>query len=172
MNIFFIDLDPEKAAKMHVDKHVVKMIVEHFQILCTAHHVSGSKNKEFKPPYKKTHDNHPCNIWVRESISNYLFLIKFTAELLKEYTYRYGKIHKCERDGYISSLENNLPDIPDIGFTVPLQAMPDIYKTDNANIDGVIESYRQYYYFEKRHIFSWKKREIPEFISEYDEMFI
>ena len=28
MNIFFLNRDPEQAAKEHVDKHVVKMIVE------------------------------------------------------------------------------------------------------------------------------------------------
>jgi len=165
MNIFFLDLDPEKAAKMHVNKHVIKMLVEHLQILCTAHHVSGSKNIEFKPPYKKTHINHPCNIWVRESLSNYLFLIKFTEELLKEYTYRYGKIHKCE--SYIRLMKDNLPNIKDIGFTKPAQAMPDKYK----NPDNTVDAYRNYYFFDKQHIHSWKKRDIPEFIVKMEEIY-
>jgi hypothetical protein len=30
MNIFFLDLDPTKSAEYHVDKHVVKMILETF----------------------------------------------------------------------------------------------------------------------------------------------
>ena len=169
MNIFFLNLDPKKAAEMHVDKHVVKMIVEHLQMLCTTHHILGSQNKEFKPPYKKTHPKHPCNLWLQKSLSNYLFLIKFTEELLSEYTYRYGKIHKCQ--SYIQNMKDNLPNLEDIGLTVPLQAMPDIYKTDKTSFDDVIESYKQYYYFEKRHIFSWKKREIPDFIKEYDAIF-
>ena len=37
MNIFFLNRDPETAAKEHVDKHVVKMIVEYAQLLSTAH---------------------------------------------------------------------------------------------------------------------------------------
>ena len=37
MNIFFLHRDPEQAAKEHVDKHVVKMIVEYAQLLSTAH---------------------------------------------------------------------------------------------------------------------------------------
>lgn len=39
MNIFFIDLDPDVAARQLVDKHVVKMIVESAQLLSTAHRV-------------------------------------------------------------------------------------------------------------------------------------
>ena len=36
MNIFYVDKDPVKAAKMLLDKHVVKMILESAQMLCTA----------------------------------------------------------------------------------------------------------------------------------------
>lgn len=39
MNIFLLDLDPTKAAQAHVDKHVVKMILEACQLLYTAHWV-------------------------------------------------------------------------------------------------------------------------------------
>ena len=39
MNIFMLDRDPRVAANMHCDKHVVKMILETAQLLCTAHRV-------------------------------------------------------------------------------------------------------------------------------------
>ena len=39
MNIFYVDKDPVKAAKMLLDKHVVKMILESAQMLCTAKRV-------------------------------------------------------------------------------------------------------------------------------------
>ena len=39
MNIFYLDEDPVTCARMHVDKHVVKMIVEYAQLLSTAHRV-------------------------------------------------------------------------------------------------------------------------------------
>lgn len=160
MNIFFLDLDPEKCAQMHVDKHVVKMILEHFQMLCTTHHIVGSKNKDFKPPYKLTHPKHPCNLWLQKSLSNYLFLIKLTEELLKEYTYRYGKIHKCQM--YLQLMKDNLPNIEDIGFTSPAQAMPDEYKEKDS-----IYAYRNYYFYGKAHIHKWKNREPPEWLNEY-----
>jgi hypothetical protein len=171
MNIFFLHIDPKKAAEMHVNSHTIKMILESCQLLCSVHHVCNETKMNYDPPYKLTHKNHPSAKWARESLSNYKWLIELAKELCKEYTYRYGKIHKCERDGLLKQLETNLPEIPDIGFTVPLLAMPDVYKTENPTIEDAIESYRQYYYFEKRHIFAWKKREIPAFISEYDEMF-
>ena len=37
MNIFYLHEDVKQCAKMHVDKHVVKMIVEYAQLLSTAH---------------------------------------------------------------------------------------------------------------------------------------
>ena len=39
MNIFYLDRDPVKAAQMSCDKHVVKMILESAQMLCTAKRV-------------------------------------------------------------------------------------------------------------------------------------
>ena len=37
MNIFYLHEKPEVCAKMHCDKHVVKMIIEYAQMLSTAH---------------------------------------------------------------------------------------------------------------------------------------
>lgn len=37
MNIFALHNDPAEAARMHLDKHVVKMVVEYAQLLSTAH---------------------------------------------------------------------------------------------------------------------------------------
>ena len=39
MNIFYLHEDPQVSAKMHCDKHVVKMILESAQMLSTAHRV-------------------------------------------------------------------------------------------------------------------------------------
>jgi hypothetical protein len=39
MNRFILSEDPGIAALMHCDKHVVKMILEEAQMLCTAHRV-------------------------------------------------------------------------------------------------------------------------------------
>lgn len=162
MNIFFLHWDPRICAMMYVDKHVLKIIIEIVQMLSCSHHVTDSN---YTPPYKITHKNHPCTIWVRTSIDNYNYTVKLGLELCKEYTHRYGKIHKCQ--SYIKELGNNIPPIPSIGFTPPAQAMPDMYK-DNKD---AVEAYRAYYFFEKIDLHVWKKRDVPKWITETHKLF-
>lgn len=160
MNIFFLDENPKLSSQYHVDKHVVKMILEHTQLLSSVHWVIGGE-----APYKLSHKNHPCSIWVRESLSNYLYLCEFTLELGKEYTHRYGKRHKS-----IDVVEwciINKPNIPDIGFTTPAMAMPDEYKTSS-----VVESYRNYYAGAKKNLAVWKNREKPYWFGEKELCYV
>ena len=152
MNIFFLDYDVKKCAQYHCDKHVVKMILETAQLLCGAHH-TVSKDVE-NVPYKLSHKNHPCAIWTRESLSNYLYLCELGLELCNEYTYRYGKRHKSQE--VILWCILNRPKIDDVGFTEPPKAMPDEYK-----VDCVIQSYRNYYMGAKSGFAVWKNREKP-----------
>ena len=161
MNIFFLHWDPRICAQMHVDKHVVKMILETCQMLCAVHHLLASS---YEPPYKLTHKNHPCTVWAMESLANYKWLATLGMELCEEYTYRYGKVHKCEQ--YIRKMIKNFPKFLNTEFTPPAQAMPEIYKSKDA-----VESYRQYYFFEKHLLLYWKKREEPEWVTEIREMF-
>lgn len=150
MNIFFLDFDTNKCAKYHVDKHSIKMCVEYSQLLCGVHWVQGGE-----APYKLSHKNHPCAIWCRESLSNYLYLCDLGLELCKEYTYRYGKRHKSQE--VIEWCLSNKPNIADKNFTTPPKAMPDEYK-----VGDVVESYRNYYRGAKKNFAKWKNREIPE----------
>ena len=87
MNIFVVNDDPKVAAQNLCDKHVVKMILESAQMLCSAF-----KNGE--APYKRSYYNHPCTKWARESQVNYEWLLTHAYELCEEYLLRYGKIHK------------------------------------------------------------------------------
>lgn len=161
MNIFFLHIIPLICAQMHVDKHVVKMILETTQLLCSAHHMTNSK---YKCCYKLTHKNHPCAVWTRKSENNYIWLCELGIELCKEYTYRYGKQHKCQE--YILELSKNIPTFPKLGFTTPSLAMPEIYHSSDFT-----ESYRHYYFFEKQDLFSWKKRGAPEWVTELHNSF-
>lgn len=161
MNIFFLHMIPSICAMYHIDKHVVKMILETVQLLCSAHHMTESS---YEPPYRLYSKNHPCAIWTRTSIENYRWLVELGKELCKEYTYRYKKVHKCQP--IIEELGSNLPLIPDIGFTPPAQAMPDIYRSNDA-----VESYRNYCFFEKNHFLSWKIRGEPEWSKEIRDLF-
>ena len=60
MNIFYLDRDPNIAAQMQCNKHVVKMILESAQMLCTAHRVcDGDEYADRMGLYKMAHKNHP-----------------------------------------------------------------------------------------------------------------
>jgi hypothetical protein len=150
MNIFFLDYDPKKCAQYHNDKHVVKMILETAQLLCGVHWVTGNE-----APYKLSHKNHPCSIWTRSSLENYLWLCELGLELCTEYEYRYGKKHKTY-DVILWCILNK-PNISDVEFTSPPLAMPDHCKIGN----NPIKSYRNYYMIEKSSFCKWKGRDVP-----------
>jgi len=147
MNIFVLHEDPRKAAEMHCDKHVVKMIVETAQLLCGAHHMTSNREDI---PYRLSHKNHPCAIWTRESIENYRWLVSLGLYLGREYTRRYGKIHKSMLA--IKWCGVNEPDLPQIGMTPFRLAMPDTCKVS----DDPVENYREYYIKEKASFCTWK----------------
>ena len=111
-------------------------------------------------PYRKTHTNHPCSVWARESVSNYIWLCKFGLELCKEYTYRYGKVHKCQ--AVIENCIENTPD-PNVFTYLELtefpQAMDEQYKLDDP-----VLAYRNYYNGAKSHLHNWKNRQAPYWI--------
>lgn len=157
MNIFYLHNDPKQCAEMHCDKHVVKMIVETAQLLSTAHHVLDNNGDGF---YKPTHKNHPSAIWCRQTDSNYVWLWCLLVSLCKEYTHRYGKIHKCQRDGLVARLMRLPTNIARGEFTQPTPAMPIEYKTTDS-----IESYHKYYNGSKRSFAVWTNRPIPQWFS-------
>ncbi len=173
MNIFYLHNDPVECAKLHNDKHVVKMILEYAQLLSTAHRfLDGSLVSSFSDTgrkrqtytlnspldshlYMATHVNHPSAIWVRQSEHNYNWLYSLWIALMNEYTYRYGKIHAASR--LIPHLANPPENIPVGVFTEPTPAMPEEYKVKGNSI----QAYINYYVGAKKHLASWKKRTIP-----------
>lgn len=165
MNIFFLHWDVELCASMHCDKHVVKMILEYCQLLSTAWHVIDPDHQFFSPRYKKTHINHPCSIWVRQHPANYVWLCELCANLLKEYTHRYDKVHKSqpvlqELQANIPPIQGYQPPFDSVNFQTLPQAMPRKFKHSNA-----FEAYRMYYVCEKKHILAWKRRPVPDFVN-------
>lgn len=172
MNLFFLSWDPEKCARYHFDRHVVKMILELAQMLCTAHHVLNPNT--LVGGYKATHKNHPTCKWVREHYNNYIFCCRVAIELCNEYFYRYGQ-HKSPQKQHSSrkliewllinppaNISKSAPKYIRLPtgcrITLPPQAMPNEYKRDNP-----VEGYRVYYQSEmKAHLRTWKDREVPE----------
>lgn len=144
MNIFYLHPGPIKAAQYQYNKHVVKMILESAQLLCTAHiELDGD---QANVPYKATHRNHPSAIWARQSSANYIWLYYHMIGLGEEYTKRYGKVHKT-----ITKCKDVLKELPinieNNGFSEPPQCMPDEFKQSNA-----VHGYWQYYIHGKKDV--------------------
>lgn len=150
MNIFILDYDFKKCAQYHTDRHIVKMITEEVQLLSSVYYFT---DEEHLAPYRKTHMNHPCAVWTRQSLNNWIWLKDHAMALYDEYAYRYGKQHAAGE----KLLDLQLPDLPATGLTKFAQCMPDKYKCDD-----VVDAYRKYYNSEKKHLFNWKLRSIPE----------
>ena len=151
MNIFYLHSDPREAAKLQYNKHVVKMILESAQMLCTAHHCYGDRYQRENVPYKQAHLNHPSTIWARRSKATYMWLFKHMMALGYEYWLRYGKQHlsisKC-------SMFLSKPPVHIQGddWVQPPQAMPDEYKDPCS-----IQAYWNYYIGEKHIVVNHNK---------------
>ena len=149
MNIFVVDEDPEVAARQLCDKHVVKMILETAQMMCTVAHGYG-----YSPPYKKTHPKHPCTLWAGQSAENWSWLTDHGLAMCEEYTERYGRTHKSEA---VIRWCRRLPiRFPAQQLTPFAQAMPEQYRNECA-----VTAYRAYYHGEKSGIATWKS-ETPQ----------
>jgi hypothetical protein len=181
MNIFYLSEDPDECARFHNSKHVVKMILEYSQLLSTAHRIldgteiiqkskTGRNVKRWVLNdyrdvvlYSATHVNHPSAVWARQSKLNYVWLYNLLCACMREYTYRYGKKHKCESLLMaLRTVPNNISNKP---FTEPTPAMP-----DGVKIAGDSKaSYRNYYINNKTHLANWKgkvnSRNVPEWFN-------
>lgn len=186
MNIFCLDNDPVECAKMHNDKHTVKMCVEYAQLMSTAHRVvdgnlwygrtiNGRKiaryfhaNDEMNSIlYKACHINHPSAIWTRKCEANYNWLYNLWTALCEEYSHRYQRMHES-----FNRLEIPLmlaPEkIPSGEWTQPTPAMSQ-YKQCIVEGDS-IQSYRNYYWEAKADMAKWTKRNKPVWWTELENV--
>lgn len=158
MNIFILDFDPKLAAEYHCNKHVNKMIVEHLQMMSVAlahhgHNPARKKNGEF---YKvRGFKNHPCTLWVKESIANFVWTYQLTYYLCEEFEKRYRKTHSGKESLKSIDLLGAANSYPDLGHTQPAQAMPDFCKVK----DSPVKAYRNYYNLAKWKFADWTTQE-------------
>lgn len=168
MNIFALDASPVECVKHYCDKHILKMVVETAQLLCTAHHAVyiDLEKRGFdvaklraRIPYKCTHLNHPCSKWARETVGNYTWLLYLGFALCEEYTKRFGKVHASEAK--IIWCYKNKPKLP-LGMLTPWpQCMPEKYRClDGEPYTASLRAYRRYYAYKLR---DFRKRGICQF---------
>ena len=182
MNIFVLDMNPQTAAQMQCDKHVVKMIVESAQMLSTAHRmidgylekrpsksgkrmvdywVHPDKEKE-EVLYKAVHHKHPCTVWTMESVYNYRWHYDHFCALLDEYTYRYGKKHGTEKLRFwLAPVPRRIPQVKWTEFPLAMQHEPQCIHEGQT-----VRSYREYYQTKQdRFKMVWTKRPVPEWFN-------
>lgn len=155
MNIFVLDTDITRCAQYHCDQHVLKMILESAQIMCSALNKRG-----FETPYKPTHTKHPCVLWVEESYSNFKWLKDLAIALNREFKYRYDR----EKDHASAHVVRKISALryDDHGLTPFVQAMPEQYRRKN----DAVSAYRAFYRGEKAKFAKWTKRPVPHWMSE------
>ena len=143
------------------DKHIIKIILEAVQMLCTAVHIlEPGKHLNL---YKIAHKNHPVTVWMRTSLDNYLWTLDLVEAMHQEWKFRYNHPPTKEHKSYRLAiyLRDNAPEaslFPEQGLTKFAMAMPDEYKDEDP-----VCAYRKYYQSpEKRRLAAWKKREKPD----------
>ena len=166
MNRFLIDHHPAAIAKSLCDKHIVKMPLEEAQMLSFAvkRYVPDIEGLQGGP---KAHAKHPCTTWAGDTRGNYMYSWMMLDEMSREYTRRYGKVHKC------SLL---LPRLKELAIHIPeghVEKHPQCFGKGNdhfkTNEKWPIEAYRNYYrwkYYTTEWCGKYKLREIPRWLTE------
>lgn len=176
MNLFVLSLDPEENAAMHCDQHVVKMILEATQVMCTTlridrcfgstprpltkEELSSLRASEGAPAhwYKATHPNHPLCVWARSHKEHYRFVRRYALSLHAEFQRRFGKRHRS------GDLCETLPDpvhpVDGPWVVRPVLCMPDRYKGEDP-----VQSYRSFYSAEKTRFAQYRHGPAPAWLA-------
>ena len=168
MNLFILSWNVRECAEFMFDKHVIKIILEAVQMLCTTIQLVDPTSEIYQQVkvYKIAHKNHPVTVWMRASLENYMWTLDLVEAMHEEWKYRYNhpaeKKHKSfEVATYLRKYAPTADKFPSIGLTPFALAMPAECKCDDP-----IESYRKYYQSEAKQKFaSWKKRGKPEWYA-------
>jgi hypothetical protein len=104
-----------------------------------------SAPRQLKDPsqrgFRAVHIHHPCTVWVRQSVHNYMWLCQLAVALALEHHHRWpaSAAHSCE--AHAAWLIAHPPALPKTSPLTPFaQAMPDEYKKGDP-----IKSYRAFY---------------------------
>lgn len=168
MNLFVLHTNPVIAARMHCDRHVVKMITETAQLLSYVHHTLNPKFAVRVGMYRvnKAHMKHPCTLWMLENSTNYRWAYELLLALLDEYEHRYKPtkpkyVRIRELLPYFEQLPNKIKmtrhDKP-LSFVLAMKKAPQCM-TENA-----VDSYRRYYIVDKAGFAKWTRRKQPRWM--------
>ena len=186
MNVFILSTNPIEAAQLQCDKHVPKMVVESAQMLSTAHRIldgtltrrpskSGKTMVKYYEMvddsfedilYKAVHMGHPCTLWTMQTAANYRWHYDHFTALCDEYTYRYGKVHKCDRDlrEVLCHLPDNIPRGDRTPFKLAMKSNPECIALGDP-----VKAYQAFYQTKQdRFKMVWSKRPVPKWFKYAD----
>jgi hypothetical protein len=171
MNAFVLDKDPIQAARYHNDKHCVKMVVETMQCLGSAVIRHGAQPDAMPltvkgTPLKGGYHNHPVTRWVGDSRANYEWTCQLGLELCREYTFRYEKVHACQKSiEHLSKMSQYIPDGDMTEFAIAISPEQTCRQHPDFDSLDVVTKYRLYYIYDKKSFCTWKKRPTPEWFK-------
>ena len=174
MNIFFLNNCPKTSAQWLINKHLSKMIVESSQMLSGAYSLERLSQEDCPKTQSgksRVHSyfNHPCSIWVRNSLTNFNWLLDHAIYLYEEKIYRLGGDHFCA--DFLSWCKVNPPNLEDKGLTTPALAFKNYPHFRDLNNPTL--SYCKFYAQDKRFdnkgkwMAYYTKRSIPDFWEKY-----
>mmetsp|Transcript_26338 Transcript_26338/g.87277 ORF Transcript_26338/g.87277 Transcript_26338/m.87277 type:complete len:234 (+) Transcript_26338:78-779(+) len=177
MNLFFLSMNAEEAARWHANIHIVKMIVETAQLLCNVHHRAAEPDSHCLPPYvrrsqvpyldsRSGHRKLGSMIWVAESLGNYRWGVRLGLTLCREYNTgrgrAEGKVTKHNTEAVLEWLRDHEPNFKKTRRAPVLRrhlAMPEKMK----DAPNSVEAYRDYYYSKRRTMpMEWPEGLVPE----------
>jgi hypothetical protein len=174
MNIFVTSNSPIESAQNLCDKHLPKLVVENFQMLTCAV-IRYNAPVELLPltksgnPAKGGYHRHPCSVWAGDSRANFNWLSNHAKETCKEYTFRFGKTHFCEKGiDKLSSLDYLIPDGELTPFAVAISQDSLCRQVPDFESFSVVNKYRTYYIKDKASFAKWTHgRNQPEWFEKH-----
>jgi hypothetical protein len=172
MNIFVLSYSAipqvhyKENARMHCDKHVVKMITESVQMLVTTYYdFMPAPDGDLKLPCKPLaagHAKHPCVLWLQQDIIHYNYLAQLAQSLCLEKQARWPLNADHEYHYFLDVLTSHIHSIHDLSH---LTKLPDTFatavkseslrSTNRPHIEAVT-IYRDYYIRDKAAFATWR----------------
>jgi len=177
MNIFVTNEDPVLAARDLCDQHCrSKMQIESAIMLAHAfdqevlNHKDTPRTKTGKPRKSgRGYYNHQCSVWVRESLSNFNWLVEHALEMFDERMYRWSGSQEhftkefiiwCKHNAHNTTLtEKGLTE-----FAIAININSECYQHPHFKDFSTVGKYRAYIAVDKKFA-TWTKRGKPDWFN-------
>ena len=112
--------------------------------------------------FRPVHIHHPCTLWIRRTLANYMWGCKLGLELCREFEFRFGHTHTCLAH-LLWLLANPPPGIRNWPLSRWAIAMDAQYICSS----DAVECYRHFYKVSKgqRGLLKYTRRERPAWLS-------